>query len=125
MTFRMTFNAALLAASLGLSAQTPMKAPAGGKLISDELIGIFFEDISSAADGGLYGEPGLRRARPRGLPARGGACLLPLPRPCHGRRARGAGLSPVQFRQQRRGCAALRPRSEGRGAPGRRARAGA
>ena len=56
MTFRMTFNAALLAASLGLSAQTPMKAPAGGKLISDELIGIFFEDISSAADGGLYAE---------------------------------------------------------------------
>ena len=33
-----------------------MKAPAGGKAISDELIGIFFEDISSAADGGLYAE---------------------------------------------------------------------
>ena len=31
-------------------------APAGGKAISDELIGIFFEDISSAADGGLYAE---------------------------------------------------------------------
>ena len=56
MTFRVTFSAALLAATLGLSAQTPMKAPAGGKLISDELIGIFFEDISSAADGGLYAE---------------------------------------------------------------------
>ena len=56
MTFRMTFSAAFLAATMGLSAQTPMKAPAGGKLISDELIGIFFEDISSAADGGLYAE---------------------------------------------------------------------
>ena len=33
-----------------------MKAPKGGKLISDELIGIFFEDISSSADGGLYAE---------------------------------------------------------------------
>ena len=42
--------------SLGISAQKPIKAPAGGKLISDELIGIFFEDISSAADGGLYAE---------------------------------------------------------------------
>ena len=30
-----------------------MKAPQGGKQISDELIGIFFEDISSSADGGL------------------------------------------------------------------------
>ena len=37
-------------------AQKPMKAPKGGKLISDELIGIFFEDISSSADGGLYAE---------------------------------------------------------------------
>ena len=49
-------TAVLLAATLGLSAQKTMKAPAGGKLISDELIGIFFEDISSAADGGLYAE---------------------------------------------------------------------
>lgn len=56
MTFRMTFSAAFLAATMGLYAQTPMKAPAGGKQISDELIGIFFEDISSAADGGLYAE---------------------------------------------------------------------
>ena len=32
------------------------KVPAGGKAISDELIGIFFEDISYAADGGLYAE---------------------------------------------------------------------
>ena len=52
----MTLGAALLAASLGLNAQKPMSAPAGGKAISDELIGIFFEDISSAADGGLYAE---------------------------------------------------------------------
>jgi alpha-L-arabinofuranosidase len=33
-----------------------MTAPAGGKAISDELLGIFFEDISSSADGGLYAE---------------------------------------------------------------------
>ena len=39
-----------------LSASRPMKAPSGGKAISDELIGIFFEDISSAADGGLYAD---------------------------------------------------------------------
>ena len=50
------FMAAFLSATLGLSAQKAMKAPAGGKAISDELIGIFFEDISSAADGGLYAE---------------------------------------------------------------------
>jgi hypothetical protein len=56
MSKRMTLGAALLAASLGLNAQKPMTAPAGGKAISDELIGIFFEDISSAADGGLYAE---------------------------------------------------------------------
>lgn len=31
-------------------------APAGGKQISPDLIGIFFEDISSSADGGLYAE---------------------------------------------------------------------
>ena len=50
------FMAAFLSATLWLSAQNSMKAPAGGKAISDELIGIFFEDISSAADGGLYAE---------------------------------------------------------------------
>lgn len=33
-----------------------MKAPKGGKQISNELIGIFFEDLSYAADGGLYSE---------------------------------------------------------------------
>mgnify|MGYP002624571586 CR=1 FL=1 len=53
---RMTICAALLVAAMGLWAQKTMKAPAGGKAISDELIGIFFEDISSAADGGLYAE---------------------------------------------------------------------
>ena len=53
---RVLISAALLAVSLGISAQKAMKAPAGGKAISDELIGIFFEDISSSADGGLYAE---------------------------------------------------------------------
>ena len=56
MNKRTTFTALFLAATLGISAQKPMTAPAGGKAISDELIGIFFEDISSAADGGLYAE---------------------------------------------------------------------
>ena len=54
---KMTTCAALLvAATLGLNAQKPMTPPKGGKAISDELIGIFFEDISSSADGGLYAE---------------------------------------------------------------------
>ena len=48
--------AVLMAATLGMSAQRPMSAPKGGKAISDELIGIFFEDISSSADGGLFAE---------------------------------------------------------------------
>ena len=46
----------LTATIIGLHAQKTMKAPKGGKAISDELLGIFFEDISSAADGGLYAE---------------------------------------------------------------------
>ena len=53
---RLMLCAALFAATLGLGAQKTMKAPAGGKAISDELIGIFFEDISSSADGGLFAE---------------------------------------------------------------------
>ena len=53
---RMLFAAVMMAAVLGLSAQKAMTPPAGGKQISDELIGIFFEDISSSADGGLYAE---------------------------------------------------------------------
>ena len=53
---RTTITAILLTATLGLSAQKTIAPPSGGKAISDELIGIFFEDISSAADGGLYAE---------------------------------------------------------------------
>ena len=49
-------SAVLLTAAMGLSAQKPMTAPAGGKAISDELVGIFFEDINNSADGGLYAE---------------------------------------------------------------------
>ena len=46
------FSLTILAcAATGLMAQ-----PAGGKKISNELIGIFFEDISSSADGGLCAE---------------------------------------------------------------------
>ena len=56
MTKRMTFAALLAVATLGLNAQKPMTAPKGGKAISDELIGIFFEDINNCADGGLYAE---------------------------------------------------------------------
>ncbi len=56
MTKKVTFAALLAAAAMGVSAQKPMSAPAGGKAISDELIGIFFEDISSSADGGLWAE---------------------------------------------------------------------
>ena len=59
MSFRNIMQAAALAAFLGApltaSAQK-VKAPAGGKKISKELIGIFFEDISYSADGGLYAE---------------------------------------------------------------------
>ena len=46
----------LLCASTMAQAQRQMSAPKGGKPISDELIGIFFEDITSSADGGLYAE---------------------------------------------------------------------
>ncbi|MCR4810923.1 MAG: alpha-N-arabinofuranosidase [Prevotella sp.] len=54
---KLTAMAALLmAATMGLSAQRPMSAPKGGKAISDELVGIFFEDINNSADGGLYAE---------------------------------------------------------------------
>ncbi|MBR2193985.1 MAG: alpha-N-arabinofuranosidase [Salinivirgaceae bacterium] len=41
---------------LACSAMGLMAQPAGGKKISNELIGIFFEDISSSADGGLSAE---------------------------------------------------------------------
>ena len=56
MNKRILLGVALMAASLGANAQKTMSPPSGGKAISDELIGIFFEDISSAADGGLYAE---------------------------------------------------------------------
>ena len=46
----------LLAAATVAEAAEPMKAPKGGKQISDELLGIFFEDISHAANGGIYAE---------------------------------------------------------------------
>ena len=48
--------AVLAAFTMGATAAKPVKAPAGGKKISNELIGIFFEDISSSADGGLCAE---------------------------------------------------------------------
>ncbi len=53
---RKLFSLMLIATALGMQAQKTMKAPSGGKAISDQLIGIFFEDISSSADGGLYAE---------------------------------------------------------------------
>lgn len=53
---RTALCAALLLSSAGISAQKAMTPPKGGKAISDEFLGIFFEDISSSADGGLYAE---------------------------------------------------------------------
>jgi alpha-L-arabinofuranosidase len=53
---RISLAALTVVAAMGVSAQNPMTPPSGGKAISDELIGIFFEDISSSADGGLYAE---------------------------------------------------------------------
>ena len=52
----MTLAALALAALMNIEAAQTMKAPKGGKLISDELLGIFFEDISHAADGGIFAE---------------------------------------------------------------------
>ena len=45
-----------MTALMNMEAAQPMKAPKGGKQISDELLGIVFEDISHAADGGIYAE---------------------------------------------------------------------
>ena len=46
-----------LCAAMSLNVNTfAQKAPKGGLKISDELIGIFFEDISNSADGGLNAE---------------------------------------------------------------------
>ncbi|MCQ2075894.1 MAG: alpha-N-arabinofuranosidase [Bacteroidaceae bacterium] len=55
-TGRNIVMAMMLVSSVNVFAQKAMKAPTGGKQISDHLIGIFFEDISSSADGGLYAE---------------------------------------------------------------------
>lgn len=52
-TISILVTATLISAS---AAARPFQIPSGGKAISDHLIGIFFEDISSAADGGLYAE---------------------------------------------------------------------
>lgn len=56
MNKKLILGAILLSAVTGGNAQKSMTPPNGGKAINDELIGIFFEDISSAADGGLYAE---------------------------------------------------------------------
>ena len=48
--------AVIASRAVGATAAKPVKAPSGGKKISNELIGIFFEDISSSADGGLCAE---------------------------------------------------------------------
>ena len=59
MTLKHSLQALALAAFLGAPASAMaqgVKAPAGGKKISNELLGIFFEDISYSADGGLYAE---------------------------------------------------------------------
>ena len=48
--------AVITSLAIGATAAKPVKAPAGGKKISNELIGIFFEDISMSADGGLCAE---------------------------------------------------------------------
>ena len=47
---------ALVCFSPESDAQRAVRVPSGGKAISRDLIGIFFEDISYAADGGLYAE---------------------------------------------------------------------
>ena len=52
----MIWAAFALAAMINIEAAQAIKAPKGGKLISDELLGIFFEDISFAADGGIFAE---------------------------------------------------------------------
>ena len=52
----LTATALMLAVLMNASAAQTIKAPKGGKQISDELLGIFFEDISHAADGGIFAE---------------------------------------------------------------------
>ena len=58
-SLKTTLQALAIATTLGTSltaSAQKVKAPEGGKQISNELIGIFFEDISYSADGGLYAE---------------------------------------------------------------------
>ena len=52
----LTATVLMLAVLMNANAAQTLKAPKGGKLISDELLGIFFEDISHAADGGIFAE---------------------------------------------------------------------
>ena len=54
--FSIVLSAIVFMSSLCLNAQKPMTPPKGGTAISDEFLGIFFEDISSSADGGLNAE---------------------------------------------------------------------
>ena len=56
MKLHLTAAVAFLAAAMNIEAAQTIKAPKGGKQISDELLGIFFEDISHAADGGIFAE---------------------------------------------------------------------
>jgi len=56
MNRKIIMTALLAALSYGVSTAKPLKAPSGGTKISNELIGIFFEDISMSADGGLSAE---------------------------------------------------------------------
>lgn len=46
----------LVTAGVGQSATVTIDASGPGKPISPDLVGIFFEDLSNAADGGLYAE---------------------------------------------------------------------
>ncbi len=53
---KLPITSIILAAAALTATARPIVAPQGGKAISDKLIGIFFEDISHSADGGLNAE---------------------------------------------------------------------
>ena len=58
--------AVIASLAIGATAAKPVKAPAGGKKISNELIGIFFEDISMSQASVTDGAPephGVQSAR--------------------------------------------------------------
>jgi alpha-L-arabinofuranosidase len=56
-TFRLFFKMfALMCLIVGISIPTKAQVAAGGKKISPDLFGLFFEDINYSADGGLYAE---------------------------------------------------------------------